>query len=52
MPNAAITLTEEEQLKLEEILMDQDEKAALEFLRLIVKAKIEQQKKGHCQPPF
>lgn len=52
MPNVTVTLTEEEQIQLEEIIMDRDEKAALDFLRRCLKAKIERQIKGHCKPPI
>jgi hypothetical protein len=51
MPNVTITLDDAEQIRVEEILMDRDEKAALEFLKRVIKARIERQQKGRCQPP-
>ena len=52
MPNVAITITEEEQIRLEEIFLDRDEKAALQFLKQAVKAKIERHLKARCKPPI
>ena len=52
MPNVTLTLDEAEQMQLEEILMDRDEKGALEFLKRVIKPKIELQVKGHCRPVF
>jgi len=52
MPNVTVTLDDAEQLQLEEILIDGDHKGALEFLRRIVKAKIDRQRKSHCRPVF
>jgi hypothetical protein len=51
MPNVAITLSEEDQIRLEEILMDKDGQAALEFLRQVIGRKLEKHAKGHCKPP-
>jgi len=45
-----ITLQEEDLIRLEEILMDKDEKAALEFLR-IIQAEVAKRQKGRCAPP-
>lgn len=52
MPNVAITLTEAEQIELQQILLDRDEKAAYEFLRRVIKAKIERHIESHCKPPI
>ena len=51
MPDVAITVTEEEQIELEEILVDRDEKAALDFLKRAIRAKVERHLKAHCKPP-
>jgi len=50
MPNVTVTLTDEEQMQLEEILLDRDETSALEFLKRVIQVKIEQQTKSHCKP--
>jgi len=50
MPNVAITLTEEEQIELQQILVDRDERAAYEFLRRVVKAKVDRHIESHCKP--
>jgi len=50
MASVTITLEEEQLIRLEEILLDGDEKAALEFLRRI-KAEVEKRQKAHCKPP-
>jgi hypothetical protein len=52
MPNVTLTLSEEEQLRIEEILLDKDDKAALEFLKRIVKPRIDQRFKRSCKPAF
>jgi inhibitor of KinA sporulation pathway (predicted exonuclease) len=52
MPNVTVTLNEAEQIQLEEILIDHDEKAALEFLKRAVKPKVELRLKSHCRPEF
>ena len=45
MPGATITLGEESLLRLEEILLDEDEKGALDFLRQM-KAEIAKREKS------
>jgi hypothetical protein len=52
MPNVTVTLDEAEQVALEEVLIDRDEKAALEFLKHVVKRKIDLHLKSHCRPEF
>jgi hypothetical protein len=52
MPNVTVTLDEAEQMQLEEILMDRDEKGAFEFLKRVVKHKIELHRKSGCKPEF
>ncbi len=52
MPDVAITITEQEQIELEEVLLDRDQKAALDFLKRVVKAKVEHHIKAHCKPPL
>ena len=52
MPNVTLTLNEAEQVQLEEILIDRDEKGALEFLKRSVKHKIELRLKSSCKPVF
>ena len=49
MPEAAIVLNEEALMRLEEILLDEDEKAALGFLRQI-KTELEKREKGRLKP--
>jgi len=39
-------------MQLEEILMDRDEKGAFEFLKRVVKHKIELHLKSACKPEF
>ena len=45
MPGATITLSEESLMRLEEILLDGDEKAALDFLRQL-KAELARREKA------
>ncbi len=52
MPNVTLTLDESEQIQLEEILMDHDEKGAFEFLKRVIRSRIELHLKGHCRPEF
>jgi hypothetical protein len=52
MPNVTVTLDEAEQMQLEEIIVDHDERAALEFLKRAVKSKIERRLKSSCRPEF
>ncbi|NIM06931.1 MAG: hypothetical protein GTO55_10260 [Armatimonadetes bacterium] len=51
MTATIITLSEEDLIRLQEILMDQDEKAALAFLRQVVEPEAEKRRKGKCKPP-
>lgn len=52
MPNVTITLDDAAQMQLEELLMDRDEKGALEFLKRVVRPKVDLHIKGHCRPVF
>lgn len=52
MPNVAITFDDAEQMQLEEILMDSDEKGALNFLQRVVKRKLDLHLKSGCKPEF
>src|SRR3990170_6900282 len=47
-----VPLEEQEVIRLEAILVDRDEVAALEYLRKVVMQKIEQQRQAHCKPRF
>jgi len=47
-----ISLNQKEQLKLEQILTDDDEKEALEFLRKVIKEKIDKANQEGCKPIF
>ena len=49
MPEDTITLTEQKLIRIEEIVMDEDEKAALAFLRQL-KADLEKREKGKLKP--
>ncbi len=48
---SAIYLEEQEMLELQRILLDEDEKAALEFLKRI-KKRIDLQQRRHCGTPL
>lgn len=52
MPDVAITVTEREQIDLEQILLDRDHLAAFDFLKRVIKARIERHLKAHCKPPI
>ena len=52
MPSVTVTLDDQEQMQLEEVLMDRDEKGAFEFLKRVVKHKIELHLKSSCKPAF
>ena len=52
MPNVTVTLDDAEQMQLEEVLMDHDEQGAFEFLKRVVKHKIDLHLKGRCNPAF
>lgn len=52
MPNVTLTLDEAEQMQLEEVLMDHDERGAFEFLKHVVKHKIDRRQKSGCKPEF
>jgi len=52
MPNVTVTLDDQEQMQLEEVLMDRDEKGAFEFLKRVVKHKIDLHLKSSCKPAF
>lgn len=48
---SAIYLDEQEMLELQAILLDEDEKAALEFLKRI-KKRLDIQQRRHCGTPL
>jgi hypothetical protein len=48
MSKLVITLDDEDMLDLQEILLDEDEKAALEFLKTRIAAKLPTKGSGHC----
>jgi hypothetical protein len=52
MANVTLTLDDAEQIQLEEVLMDRDEKGAFEFLKRVIRPKIELHLKAHCRPEF
>lgn len=52
MPNVTLTLDEAEQMQLEEVLMDHDERGAFEFLKRVVKHKVDLHSKSGCKPVF
>jgi len=52
MPNVTVTLDDQEQMQLEEVLMDRDEQGAFEFLKRVVKHKIDLHLKSGCKPVF
>ena len=52
MPNVTVTLDDAEQMQLGEILMDGDEKGALEFLRRVIQERIDLHRKSGCRPVF
>ncbi len=47
-----ITLYPEEMLRLNAILLDEDQAAALEFLAEVIKKKADAASKPHCRPVF
>lgn len=47
-----VTLGEAEQIELEEIVIDGDEKAALEFLKRVIYARVKRATEAHCKPPI
>jgi hypothetical protein len=51
MAAVVITLTEDDLIRLKEVLMDADEKGALEFLRQVIGPEVEKRQKGKCEPP-
>jgi len=52
MPSVTVTLDDQEQMQLEEVLMHRDEKGAFEFLKRAVKHKIELHRKSGRKPEF
>ena len=52
MPNVTITFDDADQIQLEELIIDHDEKGALEFLKRVVKSRIELRLKSSCRPEF
>jgi hypothetical protein len=52
LATVTVTLSDQEVVQLEVILLDRDKDAALDYLLKVVKHKMEQQGKSHCRPPF
>lgn len=48
MNKIAITLEEEDLLELQEVLLDEDEKAALDFLKNRIASKLPSKGSDHC----
>lgn len=48
MPKLVITLEDEDMMELQEILLDEDEKAALDFLKTSIASKIPSRGSDHC----
>lgn len=48
MARLVITLEEEDLLELQEVLLDDDEKAALVFLKTRIASKLPNKGSGHC----
>jgi len=46
-----ISLTAEELMDLEAILVDEDKEEAMRFLREVIKKKVFAAEEGHCRPP-
>jgi len=47
-----INLNQKEQIELEQIVTDEDEKQALEFLKGVVKKKVDKANASGCKPVF
>ena len=47
-----INLNQKEQIRLEQIIMDSDKKQALEFLKKVIKKKIDKTNPPKCKPVF
>jgi len=47
-----ISLNQKEQIELEQIVTDEDEKQALEFLKGVVKKKVDKANAPGCKPVF
>lgn len=47
-----ISLNEKEQVELEQIIIDEDEKQALEFLKEVIKKKVDKADVQGCKPVF
>jgi len=47
-----INLNQKEQIELEQIVTDEDEKQALEFLKEVVKKKVDKANAPGCKPVF
>lgn len=47
-----ISLTRNELMDLEVILVDEDKDQALRFLREVIKKKVFTTEEGHCKPPL
>jgi hypothetical protein len=48
MPKLIITLSEQEQMELQEILMDDDKELGLEFIKKVIAPRIPIKGKGGC----
>ncbi len=47
-----INLNQKEQIELEQIIMDEDKKQALEFLKEVIKKKVDKANAPKCKPVF
>ncbi len=47
-----ISLDQKEQIELEQIITDSDEKHAMEFLRKVIKEKVDKANASGCKPVF
>ena len=47
-----ISLDQKEQIELEQIITDEDDKQALEFLKTVIKKKVDKANAPGCKPAF
>lgn len=47
-----ISLDQKEQIELQQIIIDKDEKQALEFLKQVIKSKVDKASVPGCKPAF
>lgn len=47
-----ISLNQKEQIELEQIITDEDDKQALEFLKIVIKKKVDKANAPRCKPVF